>query len=446
MNGAKSDAAERDASQQKNDIEEDGELPEHMPGPPDASRPPMEQFVAEKRPEPKRAATAADRGRNKRMLGALMGHLHKAEKQERTFELSEVVQRRKELEQHAEQRAKDEAFKARVAARDKAHTARRQDVAQKRELLLQHNMKQAKLLCAQKIHHARELLKFIRTQAVPPILWKPVRQNESVDRIYDQQAQDFELWADKQAAKLQAEQQGMRERAEKQWAEIDRVHEERMRQRRQGPYNGSGDGGDHRHANGADRPMHNEDLPRRQAGSPIELTTAQLAMLEREKGKGGSGNGGDGDAVAPAEPQLSTAQLALLRRQRKRKEASEGGEAQGNTTGSAEGQDAPHTDTPDNVDEDEQRQAELDEAEALDEGYLLDDGAIEDEAMTQEEAMELEEDAGAHIADDDAANEHAERFKAQDQDQEDDGGGDTGGIDVPAAEDPELPASAGDGE
>lgn len=35
--------------------------------------------MAEKRPEPKRAATAADRGRNKRMLGALMGHLHKAE-------------------------------------------------------------------------------------------------------------------------------------------------------------------------------------------------------------------------------------------------------------------------------------------------------------------------------------------------------------------------------
>lgn len=41
MNGAKSDAAEQDASQQKNDIEEDGELPEHMPGPPDASRPLM---------------------------------------------------------------------------------------------------------------------------------------------------------------------------------------------------------------------------------------------------------------------------------------------------------------------------------------------------------------------------------------------------------------------
>ena len=36
-------------------------------------------FIAEKRPEPKKMSTAADRGRNKRMLGALMGHLHKAE-------------------------------------------------------------------------------------------------------------------------------------------------------------------------------------------------------------------------------------------------------------------------------------------------------------------------------------------------------------------------------
>jgi hypothetical protein len=39
----------------------------------------QEEFVAEKRPEPKRAMTAQDKNRNKRMLGALMGHLHKAE-------------------------------------------------------------------------------------------------------------------------------------------------------------------------------------------------------------------------------------------------------------------------------------------------------------------------------------------------------------------------------
>lgn len=44
---------------------------------------------------------------------------------------------------------------------------------------------QAKLLCAQKIHHARDLLKFIRTQTVPPILWKPARQNPDVDTIYN---------------------------------------------------------------------------------------------------------------------------------------------------------------------------------------------------------------------------------------------------------------------
>ena len=66
-------------------------------------------------------------------------------KQERTFELSEVVQRRRELAEHAEQRSRDEAFKARVAAREKAHEARRKDVAQKRELLLQRNMKQVRV-------------------------------------------------------------------------------------------------------------------------------------------------------------------------------------------------------------------------------------------------------------------------------------------------------------
>lgn len=53
-----------------------------------------------------------------------------------------------------------------------------------------------------------------------------------------QQAKDFEMWADKQASKLQAEQQNMRERANKQWAEIDSMHEKRIRARRNGPPHG----------------------------------------------------------------------------------------------------------------------------------------------------------------------------------------------------------------
>jgi hypothetical protein len=53
-----------------------------------------------------------------------------------------VSQRRKELEEHAALRARQEAIKAREAARARAHEARRKDVAMKRELLLQHNMKQ----------------------------------------------------------------------------------------------------------------------------------------------------------------------------------------------------------------------------------------------------------------------------------------------------------------
>jgi hypothetical protein len=63
-------------------------------------------------------------------------------KQERSFEQSEIVQKRRELAMHAEERAREEAFKARVAERERAYAARRKDVAHKRELLLQHNMKQ----------------------------------------------------------------------------------------------------------------------------------------------------------------------------------------------------------------------------------------------------------------------------------------------------------------
>lgn len=42
-----------------------------------------------------------------------------------------------------------------------------------------------------------------------------------------QQATDFESWAEEQLDKLRLDQQGMRERAEKQWATIDRIREER---------------------------------------------------------------------------------------------------------------------------------------------------------------------------------------------------------------------------
>lgn len=43
---------------------------------------------------------------------------------------------------------------------------------------------QAKLLCAQKIAHAKSLLKFIRTEAAPPILWQPADLNDDLERLY----------------------------------------------------------------------------------------------------------------------------------------------------------------------------------------------------------------------------------------------------------------------
>jgi hypothetical protein len=43
---------------------------------------------------------------------------------------------------------------------------------------------QAKLLCAQKISHAKSLLKFIRTETVPPVLWQPVALNDDLENLY----------------------------------------------------------------------------------------------------------------------------------------------------------------------------------------------------------------------------------------------------------------------
>lgn len=64
-------------------------------------------------------------------------------------------------------------------------------------------------------------------------------------------------------------------------------------------------------------------MPRRDAGGPIQLSTAQQAMLDREKKKSGSGSGGSGGGgVQPV--QLTTAQQAMLDREKKKKEAAEG--------------------------------------------------------------------------------------------------------------------------
>eukprot|EP00892_Ulva_mutabilis_P000003 jgi/Ulvmu1/10002/UM059_0051.1 len=189
--------------------------------------PPAEEFVVAKRPE--RPATVPDKvqQRNRRMFGALLGHLDGAERQEKKFEQSSVLKRRKELEQHAAERARLDSIQARQAERSRIFEARRKDIAAKRELLLQQNMKKAKLLCAERIAYARGLLRFIRTETIPPILWEPAGINRDVEQLFEQQSGDFESWAEEQLDKLRLDQQGMRERAEKQWATIDRIRQER---------------------------------------------------------------------------------------------------------------------------------------------------------------------------------------------------------------------------
>lgn len=155
-----------------------------------------------------------------------------------------MVEARRKLEQHAEERAREEARTAVVRARERREEQRKADMAMQRELLLQSHMKQArarlnrlsvravdiyghwrnvcthltsmeqrmqahllararltrscsrdigfsvlesmqaKLLCAQKISHAKSLLKFIRTETGPPILWQPAALNEELEDLY----------------------------------------------------------------------------------------------------------------------------------------------------------------------------------------------------------------------------------------------------------------------
>lgn len=131
------------------------------------------------------------------------------------------MKRRKELEEHAAERARIDSMQAREADRRRQFEARRKDIATKRELLLQQNMKQvlqnfashcfanlgrsqsrlhrskpgarwiklrllqAKLLCAEKIAYARGLLQFIRTETIPPILWEPAGVNSDVEKLFE---------------------------------------------------------------------------------------------------------------------------------------------------------------------------------------------------------------------------------------------------------------------
>lgn len=138
-----------------------------------------------------------------------------------------MMKRRKELEEHAAERARKDSMQAREAERRRQFEARRKDIATKRELLLQQNMKQvhflfscviccpqtqvgrhklcrcclrfgtvrvltqlerslqAKLLCAEKIAYARGLLQFIRTETIPPILWEPAGVNKDVEKLFE---------------------------------------------------------------------------------------------------------------------------------------------------------------------------------------------------------------------------------------------------------------------
>lgn len=127
----------------------------------------QEEFVVERRPERQVPVPDKVQQRNRRMFGALLGHLDGAEcgtlacfgqflthirpwwrvassacrRQEKKFEQSTVLKRRKELEQHAAERARLISIQARQAERSRLFEARRKDIATKRELLLQQNMK-----------------------------------------------------------------------------------------------------------------------------------------------------------------------------------------------------------------------------------------------------------------------------------------------------------------
>lgn len=160
----------------------------------------------EKKPEAQEAYEEEGvKKRNKRMFGALLGHLGTAQRLLKRD--AAKIQNQARVQETVEQKNKESSVKLRKLQQELTQAAKEKALSQRDEVLVEMRKTERALLSANWEKRQRELAPFIVTKAQPPICWLPKDHNAATKallaecvaaldrRIADRRAEDEEEFA-----------------------------------------------------------------------------------------------------------------------------------------------------------------------------------------------------------------------------------------------------------
>lgn len=164
-------------------------------------------------------------GRNKRMLGQLLGTLEKFRKEDMQLSGTEAYMRRSDSLKRAEQRAREESEKLRQQEREQLDEKLKRDLTLRARLAAKAEEKRLELLFLRWIEHHKKLANFIRTKAEPPIFYSFAKPLEEDSTLLEQRKdQIFEEWKAARREELSQYQKKIAEqniaKAEEEWKNI----------------------------------------------------------------------------------------------------------------------------------------------------------------------------------------------------------------------------------
>jgi len=133
------------------------------------------------------------RQRNKKMFGVLLGTLNSFKRENHKTQLSDVGQRRKEVEQKIEDRVVKSKEQLLDEHRRKLQQEKEEELGRKEEIKKKLEEKEEELLNLRLAEHKSGLTKFLKTKAVPPVYWITKKRDGLTEILFKKQPKEEPL-------------------------------------------------------------------------------------------------------------------------------------------------------------------------------------------------------------------------------------------------------------
>eukprot|EP00295_Goniomonas_pacifica_P027197 CAMPEP_0175947436 /NCGR_PEP_ID=MMETSP0108-20121206/27877_1 /TAXON_ID=195067 ORGANISM="Goniomonas pacifica, Strain CCMP1869" /NCGR_SAMPLE_ID=MMETSP0108 /ASSEMBLY_ACC=CAM_ASM_000204 /LENGTH=340 /DNA_ID=CAMNT_0017273051 /DNA_START=19 /DNA_END=1041 /DNA_ORIENTATION=- len=157
------------------------------------------------RPKETTTDSAPVKQRNRKLFGALMGHLAKAKTEIQKHAESEQMIKRTEVEIRAEEKEKDDKQKVFEIDRKLHREAREKTFAMRHDLRLKQEEARYLLMMKKREAHLASLQKYIRTKATPPIFYVPGKMDDTTTALLEESAKAVKATYDENTTRLESE-------------------------------------------------------------------------------------------------------------------------------------------------------------------------------------------------------------------------------------------------